>query len=93
MLLYHIDKTGGTVDPAIATLKEPIFDLALDSNNHLWATTGGGPLLKLDSQTGKIVKQYGDGITQALAIQPGMQRVVLAKGGSSGELIKSHTQS
>ncbi|MCC5624163.1 hypothetical protein [Nostoc sp. CHAB 5715] len=50
-------------------MQYPIFNLATDSNGSLWATTGGGPLLQLDAQTGNIVKQYGDSITQALAIQ------------------------
>ncbi|MDM9385689.1 CARDB domain-containing protein [Chlorogloeopsis sp. ULAP01] len=67
--LYRFDKDGGAASTPIATLSQPIFDMAVDSNNTLWATTGGGPLLQLDLQTGKVVKQYGDSITQALAIQ------------------------
>ncbi|MCC5669347.1 hypothetical protein LC653_37325 [Nostoc sp. CHAB 5784] len=63
--LYNFSPTGGAATTPITTLQYPIFDLATDSNGSLWATTGGGPLLQLDAQTGNIVKQYGDSITQA----------------------------
>ena len=48
----------------------PIFNLAFDADGRLWATTGGGPLLELDPDTGAILGQYGDGITMALAVEP-----------------------
>ena len=30
----------------LATLDEPLYDMAFDANGHLWATTGGGPLVR-----------------------------------------------
>lgn len=54
--------------------------LAFDGEGRLWATTGGGPLLQLDPDTGRIVKQWGDGITMALAIQPETGLIYMASG-------------
>jgi hypothetical protein len=39
-----------------------------------------GPLLQLDPTTGAIIGQYGDSITQALAVQPGTGLVYVASG-------------
>ncbi|MBD2200392.1 MULTISPECIES: CARDB domain-containing protein [Calothrix] len=78
--LYTIPKTGGAAGNAFATLPHPIFDLAFDGNGNLWATTGGGPLLKLNPDTGAILNQYGDGITQALAIHPETGLIYLSSG-------------
>ncbi|WP_013334633.1 CARDB domain-containing protein [Gloeothece verrucosa] len=66
--LYRFSETGGPAGNPLSTLKYPIFDLALDREGSLWATTGGGPLVKLDVQSGQILQEYGDGLTQALAI-------------------------
>ncbi|PSF25975.1 hypothetical protein C7H19_25165, partial [Aphanothece hegewaldii CCALA 016] len=65
--LFSIPQTGGTAN-LLAELAHPLFDLAIAPDGQLWAATGGGPLLKLDRTTGAIIKQYGDGITQSLAI-------------------------
>jgi hypothetical protein len=65
--LFTVAKTGGTAT-LLAELLHPIYDLALDKNGKLWAATGGGPLVQIDRATGAIVKQYGDGITQSIAI-------------------------
>ena len=78
--LYNFSPTGGAATTPLTTLQYPIFDLATDSNGSLWATTGGGPLLQLDAQTGNIVKQYGDSITQALAIQAGTGLIYVSSG-------------
>ncbi|WP_460200674.1 putative Ig domain-containing protein, partial [Scytonema sp. NUACC21] len=67
-------------DTPIATLPQPIFDMAVDRNGVLWATTGGGPLLQLNSQTGNIVKSYGESITQALAIHPTTGSIYVSSG-------------
>ncbi|MCB1942331.1 MAG: putative Ig domain-containing protein, partial [Candidatus Accumulibacter sp.] len=70
--LFRFDSDGGRAATPLATLAQPIYDMALDgSANFIWATTGGGPLLKLDATSGEIVAQFGDGLTQSLAIQPG----------------------
>ena len=62
---------GGNLGASLAPLQVlpyPIFDLAFDSQGNLWATTGGNGLLKLNAETGAIVKNYGESITQTLAI-------------------------
>ena len=56
----------------------PIFNLAFDAEGRLWATTGGGPLLQLDPDTGGIVERYGDGITIALAVEPERGRIFVS---------------
>ncbi|MGV2388641.1 MAG UNVERIFIED_CONTAM: SMP-30/gluconolactonase/LRE family protein [Microcystis novacekii LVE1205-3] len=55
-----------TLAPTGITLSD--FDLAFDPQGNLWATTGGNGLLKLNAETGAIVKNYGESITQTLAI-------------------------
>jgi hypothetical protein len=62
-------------------LDVPIFDLALDANGRLWATTGGGALLELDPASGAILAEHGDGITQALAIHPESGKIYVSTGG------------
>jgi subtilase family serine protease len=69
--LYRFDETGGQVGTPWAELDYPIFNMAFDAMGQLWATTGGGPLLQLDPMTGEILNQFGDGLTIALAIEPG----------------------
>ncbi|QGZ92576.1 CARDB domain-containing protein [Microcystis aeruginosa] len=62
---------GGNLGASLAPLQVlpyPIFDLAFDPQGNLWATTGGNGLLKLNAETGAIVKNYGESITQTLAI-------------------------
>ncbi|PSB57202.1 putative Ig domain-containing protein [Chamaesiphon polymorphus] len=76
--LYAIDKLG--TKRLINTLSEPIFDLAQDANGTIWATTGGGALIQIDPQTRQIVKQFGDGITQTLAINPTTGLLYLSSG-------------
>lgn len=78
--LYKFSNTGGTANIPIATLPYPIFDLAFDKGGNLWATTGGGPLLQLNPQTGEIENQYGDSITQSLAIQPQTGEIYVSSG-------------
>ncbi len=65
--LYRIPATGGAAGEPFATLSEPVFDLARDLDGQLWATTGGGTLVKLD-ETGAVRASYGAGITQSLAL-------------------------
>ena len=42
--LFHMNQEGGVASTPLATLSEPIFALAIDSQNRLWAATGGGPI-------------------------------------------------
>jgi hypothetical protein len=42
-----------------------------DLTGHLaFTATGGGPLLQLDAASGALLHQYGDRLTQALAVNP-----------------------
>ena len=68
--LYLFDPVGGVIDTPWAQLNDPIFNLAIDGDGHLWATTGGGALLKLDGQSGQVLGRFGVGLTIALAIEP-----------------------
>ena len=43
--LFRIPANGGPASTPNATLPYQIFAMAFDSQGHLWATTGGGPLL------------------------------------------------
>src|SRR5262249_52993217 len=62
------------------TLPFPIYDLAFDARGGLWAATGGGPLLELDPSTGVLLGQYGDGLTQTLALDPASGLIYVASG-------------
>ncbi|RYD83809.1 MAG: APHP domain-containing protein, partial [Verrucomicrobiaceae bacterium] len=46
----------------------------------LWAATGGGPLLQLNPVTGQVIGEFGDGLTQALAIQPETGKIFVSSG-------------
>ena len=77
--LYRVDRTGEQTQ-LITTLNLPVFDLEMDNEGSLWAATGGGALLKLDPATGEILGEYGDGITQSLAIEPNSNLIYLTTG-------------
>ncbi|NJR16287.1 MAG: tandem-95 repeat protein [Calothrix sp. CSU_2_0] len=66
--IYRFNSLGGTATTPLITLPQPIYDMAVDRNDSIWATTGGGSLLQLNPTSGQIVKQYGESITQAIAI-------------------------
>ena len=79
--LFKFSSEGGQAGTPLATLPEPIYDLALDtSRNAIWAATGGGPLYELDATTGAVLAQFGDSLTQALAIQPGTGLIYVSSG-------------
>jgi hypothetical protein len=79
--LFRFTSEGGQAGAPLATLPEPIYDMALDpSGSAIWATTGGGPLYKLDPATGAVLDQFGDGLTQSLAIQPETGRIFVSSG-------------
>ncbi|MEX2214849.1 MAG: Ig-like domain-containing protein [Phycisphaeraceae bacterium] len=79
--LYRFTEDGGIAGTPLATLAFPIFNLAFDSQGRLWATTGGGPLLELDPTSGAILNQFGEGLTIALAVEPGTDRVFVSSNG------------
>ena len=64
---YGVDGGAGTL---IAELPYPIYSLTSDASGRLWATTGGGPLLKLDPITGRILAKYGDGLLTSAVVDP-----------------------
>ena len=78
--LFRLSAAGGEVGNPIANLPYPVFDMAFDGNGNLWATTGGGPLLQLNPQTGQIINEYADSITQTLAIQPETGLIYVSSG-------------
>ena len=78
--LFLFNPGGGQAGTPVATLSEPIYDMALDATGMIWATTGGGPLYELDPTTGAILGQFGDSLTQSLAIQPGTGLIYVSSG-------------
>src|SRR5262249_44462317 len=78
--LFAISPEGGQVSTPLATEPLPIYDMAVDNAGHLWAATGGGPLIQLDPKTGAILGRFGDSLTQSLAIQPGNDRIFVTSG-------------
>ncbi|HSC16225.1 MAG TPA: pre-peptidase C-terminal domain-containing protein, partial [Gammaproteobacteria bacterium] len=78
--IYRFGDDGGRADVAWAEFAEPIFNLALDGEGRLWATTGGGALLELDSFNGSVLGRHGGGITQAIAVHPTSGLLYLSSG-------------
>ncbi len=78
--LFRFGPAGGEALNAWAELPYPIFNMAFDGDGRLWATTGGGPLLELDPDTGNILAEHGDGITMAMAVEPGTGLIYVAAG-------------
>ncbi|MBL8533517.1 MAG: putative Ig domain-containing protein, partial [Betaproteobacteria bacterium] len=76
--IYRVSNEGGAAGLPWASLDDPVFNLAFDSQGRLWATTGGGALLQLDADTGEVVGRYGDGITIALAVEPDTDRLFVS---------------
>ena len=80
--LWQFTLAGGsaaTTSP-LATVAEPIYDMAFDGNGQLWATTGGGPLVQLDPSTGQIIASYGEGIELGMAADPNSNDLYVATG-------------
>ncbi|MDH5639643.1 MAG: putative Ig domain-containing protein, partial [Nitrospira sp.] len=78
--LFRFSPDGGRAITPLITLDQPIYDLALDANGRLWAASGSGVLLELDQTTGEILHQFGEGLTQALAIHPTTGKIYLSSG-------------
>ncbi len=78
--LFRVPKLGGTISAPLATEPYQIYAMAFDQNGNLWATTGGGPLLQLDPNTGAVLAQYGTGITLAVAVDPKTDQLYVATG-------------
>ena len=87
---------GDTADIGAAdhwvVLDHPIFNLAFDNDGRLWATTGGGPLLELNPDTGNVLGAYGllgeqtadhpsGGITMGIAVDPETGLIYVGSGG------------
>ncbi len=78
--IWRLNKQGGQVGTPWTQLDHPIFNLVFDSQGKLWATTGGGPLLQLDPDTGAILHEFGDGLTIALAVEPQSDHIYVSSG-------------
>ncbi|MCI0535453.1 MAG: putative Ig domain-containing protein, partial [Verrucomicrobiales bacterium] len=76
--LWRLSLAGGNVLTPLVTLDVPIYDMAFDTNGLLWATTGGGPLVQLDPETGAILQRYGDGVTLGLTVDATRNRLFVA---------------
>ena len=73
--LFLFSRDGGHADTPVIQLPHPIFDLVQLNDGRLFATTGGGPLLELDPVSFEVVLEYGDGLTQSLAVHPETQQI------------------
>ena len=80
-LIYRLAPEGGNITEPWADLPHPIFDLAEDTAGRLWAATGGGPLLQLSPIDGSIISEYGDSITQAVAVDFLSNRLFVSSSG------------
>ena len=76
--LFSVPENGGPVSTPLITLPYQIYALAYDNEGHLWAATGGGPLLELDPTTGAIVNEFGTGVTLALAVDAPTDQIYVA---------------
>ena len=76
--IFRFEQEGGKAGAPWASLSEPVFNLAFDGQGRLWATTGGGALLQLNSETGAVINRFGDGVTIALAVEPGTDRLFVS---------------
>jgi large repetitive protein len=78
--VWRFSRDGGSAAEAQpwARFEEPIFNMAFDDDGRLWATTGGGALLRIDADTGTVAARYGSGITIALAVEPERGRIFVS---------------
>ena len=75
--LYKVGVSGSVTGP-LTTLDVPIYGMAFDPAGRLWATTGGGPLVRLDPETGAILQRYGEGVELGMAVHPTSGKLYLA---------------
>ena len=68
--IYRFNLTGGSAITPLSMLDVPIYDMVFDATGRLWVSTGGGPLVQLDPDSGEIIARYGDGVTLGLAVDP-----------------------
>ncbi|MEM4407020.1 MAG: hypothetical protein QXS68_08245, partial [Candidatus Methanomethylicaceae archaeon] len=76
--LWKFSSSGGKAGKPLAELDVPIYDMVFDSLGQLWATTGGGPLVQLDPETGQILQRFSDGIQLGLASDPNSSRLYVS---------------
>jgi len=88
--LYVFGTGGGQAGTPLADFDEPLYDLLFDADGMLWATTGGGPLLQIDPETGLIVARFGNRVTLGLAARPGTSQLYVATGDGVA-LFDTHT--
>src|SRR3546814_2635420 len=57
--IWRFDARGGAAGTPLVELDVPVFHMAFEKEGRLWATTGGGALLRLDPDTGAILDSFG----------------------------------
>src|SRR3546814_3847725 len=57
--IWRSDARGGAAGTPLVELDVPVFNMAFDKEGRLWATTGGGALLRLDPDTGAVLGSFG----------------------------------
>src|SRR3546814_18843061 len=80
--IWRFDARGGAAGTPLVELDVPVFNMAFDKEGRLWATTGGGALLRRGPDTGAILDSLGDGIPLAIAVPTA--RSAKRRGGERG---------
>ena len=79
--IFRFDSAGGSANNRLLSeLDYPIFNLVFDDDGRLWATTGGGPLLELNPNSGEIINEFGDGLTMGLAVDSNTGLIYVGSG-------------
>ncbi|MEX2552838.1 MAG: CARDB domain-containing protein, partial [Actinomycetota bacterium] len=69
-LIWVFGQGGGVAGDPMANLDVPVYAMVFDSLDRLWATTGGGSLLRIDPDSGTILSRHGAGVQLGLAVHP-----------------------
>ncbi|MHC1770058.1 MAG: CARDB domain-containing protein [Verrucomicrobiia bacterium] len=76
--LWEFNLAGGAATTPLVILDVPIYDMVFDADGRLWATTGGGPLVRLDAATGEVLERFGDGVNLGLTVDASGDRLYVS---------------
>ncbi|MCA9191785.1 MAG: hypothetical protein KDB03_08485 [Planctomycetales bacterium] len=80
--LVRIDLKNPSAAPQVLRqLDIPIYEMAFDEANQLWATSGGEGLVQLDPTTGQVLDSFGAGVALGIASIPGENALYVATAG------------